>query len=243
MKNSSISVLLLCLALSACSRQAQPTQGSTELPRPRADTPAESRRTGSTESRGTGRSAPAGTAFDFYLLNLSWSPEFCSTHPDKPECGQHLGFTLHGLWPQNNNGTHPEHCSDLPGPPNPAAFADLYPDPGLLRHEWLTHGTCSGLAPGEFFSLGRKAVHSVRIPGQLAGLDHQISMPPAAILGLFFEANPSIPRDSFALSCGNNNLTAVELCLGKDLRPVACQQVRSCRANTVRIAPPAFQTR
>lgn len=24
--------------------------------------------------------------FDYYLLALSWSPEFCYSHPDKPEC-------------------------------------------------------------------------------------------------------------------------------------------------------------
>ncbi len=38
--------------------------------------------------------------FDFYLLNLSWSPEFCHGHPDAAECSQHRAFTLHGLWPQ-----------------------------------------------------------------------------------------------------------------------------------------------
>jgi ribonuclease T2 len=46
--------------------------------------------------------------FDFYVLNLSWSPEFCNGHPSAAECSQHRAFTLHGLWPQNNNGTYPE---------------------------------------------------------------------------------------------------------------------------------------
>ncbi len=181
--------------------------------------------------------------FDFYLLNLSWSPEFCETHAGKPECAQHLGFVLPGLWPQTNNGGHPENCSNLPGPSNPSAYQDIYPDPGLLQHEWQVHGTCSGLSPSAFFDLARKAVHILAIPSQLTALDHQISMPPAAILGLFNAANPGIPPSSLALSCGNNALTAVELCLSTDLHPIACQQIRSCRANTVRIPPPGVTGR
>ena len=63
-------------------------------------------------------------------------------------------------------------------------------------------------------------------------------MPPEEILGLFTKANPSIPRTSFALSCGNNFLTAIEVCLTKQLQPTTCGPIRSCRANTVRIPPP-----
>lgn len=36
-------------------------------------------------------------AFDYYLLTLSWSPEFCLTHPSAAECSAHPGFILHGL--------------------------------------------------------------------------------------------------------------------------------------------------
>ncbi len=186
------------------------------------------------------RSAPASAAgsFDFYLLNLSWSPEFCATHASKPECAQHLGFVLHGLWPQTVGGGYPEHCSDVPGPAHPADFRDIYPDSGLLLHEWQAHGTCSGLAPDAFFQLARRAVREVAIPSQLTRLDRQVSMPPATILDLFTAVNASIPRASFALTCGNNYLTAIEVCLSRDLHPVACDGVRSCRASTVRIPPP-----
>ena len=182
--------------------------------------------------------ATSQQAFDYYLLNLSWSPEFCATHPDKPECAQHLGFVLHGLWPQNTNGSYPENCSSAPGPQDPAQYADIYPDQGLLHHEWQTHGTCSGLAPDAFFQLARQAVHSVAIPTELSSLNHQISMPPAEILSLFAKSNPTIPAASLALSCGNNYLTAVEVCLSKTLQPISCGSIRTCRANTVRIPPP-----
>jgi ribonuclease T2 len=108
----------------------------------------------------------------------------------------------------------------------------------LLEHEWRTHGTCSGLSADDFFSNARAAYSAVTIPTALTSLTHQVSMPPDEILGLFTAANAAIPRQSLALSCGNNYLTAVEVCLDKTLHPTVCSSVRSCRANTVRIPPP-----
>jgi ribonuclease T2 len=176
--------------------------------------------------------------FDFYLLNLSWSPEFCHSHPNAAECAQHLAFVLHGLWPQNNIGRYPQRCSNDSGPQDPSQYRDIYPDPGLLRHEWQTHGTCSGLTPDAFFTLARQALHSVTIPTELTTLNHQTSMPPSDILDLFAKSNPSFPPDSLALSCGNNYLTAIEVCMNKSLQPISCGSLRSCRANSVRITPP-----
>ena len=176
-------------------------------------------------------------AFDFYLLTLSWSPEFCVTHPDKSECAAHPGFVLHGLWPQNFAGTFPEDCSNASGPANPAQYKDIYPDAGLLAHEWQTHGTCSGLAPDVFFGDARKAVHEVVVPRELAAVSQPEQLTPDQILGVFAKANPGFAQGSFAVSCGNNRLTAVEICLGKDLKAIACQGVRSCRANVVKVTP------
>ena len=176
--------------------------------------------------------------FDYYLLNLSWSPEFCYSHRSAAECASHPAFVLHGLWPENDDGTYPENCSNAPGPSNPAEYKDIYPDQGLLAHEWRTHGTCSGMSANAFFSAARNAYHSVKIPAALSELRSQTSMQPGQILDLFAASNPAIPRSSMALSCGNNYLTAVEICLDKNLHPIACGAVRSCRANAVRVVPP-----
>jgi ribonuclease T2 len=189
-------------------------------------------------ARPAAQEARTSAAFDYYLLNLSWSPEFCHSHPTAAECAAHSTFVLHGLWPENNNGSYPENCSPAPGPTDPTQYGDIYPDAHLLEHEWKTHGTCSGLSADEFFSSARKAFHSVTIPPKLAGLQSQISMPPNQVLGLFTASNPQIPRAALALSCGSNYLTAVEVCLDKGLKPIPCSGIRSCRANTVRIPPP-----
>ena len=211
-----------------------------QQPQPFAESGRSERREGGERQRRGGRaeSDAAPGAFDFYLLTLSWSPEFCVTHPDKTECLAHPGFVLHGLWPQNNDGTYPENCSDRPGPANPGQYSDIYPDAGLLAHEWKTHGTCSGLAADAYFQLERRAVHNVAVPKQLAGLQSQIHLTPAQIIAEFTQTNPATSADEYAISCGNNRLTAVEICLNKNLQAVSCSSVKTCRANVVKVTPP-----
>jgi ribonuclease T2 len=221
MKKRTAPALLILLLLAGCDPHPQPTPEPP--PRPRATAFAQ---------------PSANQPFDYYLLNLSWSPEFCFSHPNAAECASHPAFVLHGLWPQNNDGTYPQNCGNSPGPADPSQFSDIYPDSGLLQHEWRTHGTCSGLAPDAFFTAARAAFHLVSIPAKLSQLDRQISLPPAQIIDLFTAANPTIPNSSFALSCGNNYLTAIEVCLNKSGQPIDCGPIRSCRANTVRIPPP-----
>jgi ribonuclease T2 len=182
--------------------------------------------------------AASRAGFDFYLLNLSWSPEYCYSHRDAAECAAHSTFVLHGLWPENNDGSYPENCSDVFGPADPAQYRDIYLEPELLAHEWQTHGTCSGLSADAFFRTARAAFHSVTIPPKFSTMTSQLSLPPDQIIDLFTASNPAIPRASFVVSCGHNYLTAVEVCLDKSLHPVACSSVRSCRANTVRIPAP-----
>lgn len=175
--------------------------------------------------------------FDYYLLTLSWSPEFCHGHPGKPECQSgHHGFVLHGLWPQYNQG-YPENCSNAPGLADPSTMADIMPDAGLVAHEWATHGTCSGLDADSYFNLLRQAFKSINIPPRLAAPHENFSLPPGEIKDEFRQANPSIAADDMTVSCGNNYLTAVSVCMSKDLKPIACQNVRDCRANVVRIPP------
>lgn len=220
---------LLSLALCACSSNAPKSkeQPATAL-KTQTSAPASNEIAANTPNQ----------HFDYYLLNLSWSPEYCHSHPSDIQCTQHSTFVLHGLWPQNSDGTYPQNCSNAPGPSNPLQYSDIYPDPGLLQHEWKTHGTCSGLTADAFFTTARTAFRTVILPATLTEINHQLSMPPTKIIDLFTTANPDIPATSLAISCGNNYLTAVEVCLDKSLHPTACGPIRSCRANSVRIPPP-----
>jgi ribonuclease T2 len=197
---------------------------------------------GAAGSQKSGVTAPTplpgvGQPFDFYLLNLSWSPEFCVTHPGGAECKQHRGFIVHGLWPQRSGGTYPENCGSRPGPTNPAAWADIMPDVSLVEHEWQTHGTCTPYDADTYFGMIRKAYEAVKVPTVYIEGAKEISMTPAAILAGFSQVNSGLTPGTTAMSCGNNRLTAIEVCLTKDLQPMACSGVRSCKANVVKITP------
>jgi ribonuclease T2 len=240
---------MLALSAVGCNNTVQPPVVPRSNPEPRPEsrryqsqeTPSYAGNDERTRGRRSRRGRPEEQAtpgqFDFYLLNLSWSPEFCATHGNSPECGRNLGFVVHGLWPQYANGDYPQHCSDAPGPANPQADTDIIPTAGLVEHEWQTHGTCSGLGPDDYFAQIHKAFAAVKVPASIGSGGDADGVPPGDLLARFAAANPSYPSGSFALSCGNNRLTAVEICLTKDLRPEACQSVRSCRANVVKVTP------
>jgi len=241
-------LLLLAIFLGGCT-SPPPGKVATSA----SDTPAQSSAGGQPDLSATGeavsqvagrrsqRARPAANSkpgvFDFYLLTLSWSPEYCATHSNSSECSSHPGFVVHGMWPQNNDGTYPENCSNAAGPANPQQYLDLIPTVSLINHEWATHGTCSGLAPDAYFSAIRSAFRGVKIPSAFAKVTQQEMLAPSAIIGDFAAANPKWPSGSVALSCGKNYLTAVEVCLSKTLAAEACQNVHTCGAMVVKVTP------
>jgi len=178
--------------------------------------------------------------FDYYLLNLSWEPEFCHSQRNaaSAECQSGgRGFIVHGLWPQFTKG-YPEHCSYANGLADPSSMLDLMPDIGLVRHEWITHGTCSGLSAAEYFAKLRQAYSSVKIPEQMKQPEREFSTTPFGLKHAFADANPGLRIEDISVSCGHNYLTAVEICLSKDsLRAASCGTVRDCHANMIRVTP------
>ena len=187
------------------------------------------------------RQASQGTpgVFDYYVLTLSWSPEFCHSpaHADRPECQSgHYGFVLHGLWPQYVEG-YPENCSNAPGLANPAEMADLIPDAELVAHEWRTHGTCSGLDPESYFKHVREAFTSIKVPERFRGPRETFSISPEDVKSEFVRENPSFSAEGMTVSCGGNYLSAVSFCMSKDLKPASCRNLRDCRAHVMRVAP------
>lgn len=190
----------------------------------------------SSHRRGDHQSSRPGV-FDYYVLTLSWAPEFCHGHATSPECRNgHFGFVVHGLWPQFVNG-YPENCSNDPGLSDPSTMTDIMPDPKLVEHEWSTHGTCSGLDPDHYFKLIRQAFTSIKVPARFSAPSQAFSMTPTEVKQEFLQSNPSLKTEDLTVSCGNNYLTAVSVCMTKSLEPTACQALRDCRASTIRISP------
>jgi ribonuclease T2 len=190
------------------------------------------------------RGAPAG-AFDFYVLSLSWSPGFCETSGSaggRAQCraGSGLGFVVHGLWPQNEQG-YPSFCE--PGGrfvPRAAveAVRGLFPDEDLARYQWRKHGTCTGESPSGYFGAVQRARDRVRIPDGFANLAAGSKVMPTEIERAFAAANPGLRPDMIAISCGRRILQEVRVCLDRDLRgfrPCAEVDQAGCRAGEVTI--------
>jgi len=190
----------------------------------------------------------AGTPGDFayYLLSLSWSPAYCVSSPAAAECNgpRRFGFIVHGLWPQYEQGW-PEHCDARRAVPDDVVrgIADLMPARGLVYHEWSTHGTCSGLAPAEFFALVRRAHADIVIPPLLSSPAQALELAPAAVAAAFLRANPRLQPRSVVVTCTGQDaprLKEVHICLDRDLTPRDCSPGAmrgACKAPQVIIPP------
>ncbi len=178
--------------------------------------------------------------FDYYVLNLSWVPEFCHAraHVTSPEChGVRRGFTVHGLWPQFHQG-YPEYCSREAELSDPSRMLDIMPTPQLVQHEWYAHGTCSGLGADAYFDTMRRARVALNIPPELQRPTHGLLMTPRLVKQAFVTANPTLRSEDIIVGCSNSYLTSVEICLSRDVvKPQACENLPDCRATALRVAP------
>lgn len=170
-------------------------------------------------------------AFDYYLLALSWSPSWCATEGadgDAEQCEpeRDLGFMMHGLWPQNEDGW-PEDCHSSfrdPSRAETAAMADVMGSGGLAWHQWKKHGRCSGLSPEDYFATSRLAFQLVSLP------DVATRMSGDAVEAAFVAANPGTPGDGVVATCRDGLLREVRVCLTRELAP------RHCGADVLRSA-------
>jgi ribonuclease T2 len=190
------------------------------------------------------RGAPAGQ-FDYYVLALSWSPGFCEATGDvkgrrQCESGAGLGFVVHGLWPQFDQG-YPSFCE--PGgrsPSRPAleAAKGLFPEEGLARYQWRKHGSCSGLSPADYFEATRRARALVRIPERLERPGTDTKVLSYDVERAFAQANPGLRPEMMAVACGRRMFQEIRICLDKDLRGFRqCPEVdrSGCRAGEITV--------
>ena len=189
-------------------------------------------------------SEASGGQFDYYLLALSWAPNYCASHPSdrSSECriGGHQAFVLHGLWPQASSGPPPMSCSN--GSPVAAATVDhmfnFMPSRSLIQHEWQKHGTCAGLSAQDYFAQAEQAFTHVQVPQAYRSLDHEQQVNVPDVEKSFADANHA-PLESFRVSCHAGELVSLEVCVDKNLQYRSCtQSVRECPVNQVDMRPP-----
>jgi ribonuclease T2 len=166
--------------------------------------------------------------FDYYILSLSWAPEFCA-QPDQAaanplECGPGKGFVVHGLWPEADRGRSPESCGPSKSVPRGIVNEILrsMPSPALIQHEWATHGTCTGLSQGDYFTKVMLARAAVQIPVQISSLGQGTMENPGELEAQFAATNPQFPSGAVRIACREGELTEVRICFDKNLKARAC---------------------
>lgn len=184
--------------------------------------------------------------FDYYLLSLGWSANWCALTGDSrddPQCDPGLGltWTVHGLWPQDETGW-PSYCRTPardPSKAETAAMADIMGGAGLAWYQWKKHGRCSGLDPADYFALMRRAHDRVTLPPVFEGLRQEVQLPASVVEDAFLEVNPGLTRDQITITCTDGMIQEVRLCLTRDLEPRRCGEdtIRDCRLKDAVMEP------
>lgn len=180
---------------------------------------------------------PAGD-FDYYVMSLSWSANWCALEGDargEDQCDprHNYTFTLHGLWPQNERGW-PSYCQTGARDPSrgqSAAMADIMGSGGLAWYQWKKHGRCSGLTAQDYFATARRAYDSITIPPVFAKLNRSVKVPASVIEDAFLQTNPKLTAGMITITCDRGMIQEARICLTKDLEPRACSRdvARDCR--------------
>lgn len=184
--------------------------------------------------------------FDYYVLALSWSPNWCAIEGDarkSPQCDEDedFGWVLHGLWPQYHRG-YPADCRTTERPPSRQMtneMADIMGTSGLAWHQWNKHGVCSGLSAPAYYALSREAYDSVERPEVFRKLTKPVKVPASLIEEAFLKANPTFEPDMVTVTCKDSRIQEVRVCLSKELEPVPCGQdvVRDCKMSDALFDP------
>ena len=187
--------------------------------------------------------------FDFYVLSLSWSPSYCEAEGDRRgdvQCARPFAFVVHGLWPQYERG-FPSECATGHGRLPDRLIRDqldVFPAPGLVVHEWRSHGTCSGLAPADYFRAARRAFEAVSVPDEFRRLDAPRMVEADAVERAFRAANPGLVADEVAVTCDGRRLREVRVCFTRDLSAFRrCPEIDADQCRRDRVVMPAVRGR
>ncbi|OQR95668.1 hypothetical protein THRCLA_22088 [Thraustotheca clavata] len=165
-------------------------------------------------------------AFDFYVLSQTFQPYFCTTGNfagcNNPTDFMKTNLTIHGLWPNNNDGSYPSFCSDetLSQSTIDQVGMDVintyWPDvktnygTTFISNEWSKHGTCSDMAQLDYVNA------AISLETQLGTPDIISSNVGSSAVGSQIRAGYG-GANMVALVCGSNG---------------ALSEVRTCYENT-----------
>lgn len=167
--------------------------------------------------------------FDYYVMALSWSANWCALEGDarnSPQCdtSEDHGWILHGLWPQFHRG-YPSYCKTAKRAPSRSMtndVSDIMGTGGLAWHQWKKHGTCTDLSATGYYALSREAYATVTRPAIFRKLDRTVKLPTSVVEDAFIKDNPTLKRDNITITCRQGYIQEARICLSKGLEPVPC---------------------
>lgn len=184
--------------------------------------------------------------FDYWVMALSWSPNWCEIEGDAKNSEQcaarhDYGWVLHGLWPQYHRGW-PSFCPTVERPPSRSMtndMVDIMGSSGLAWYQWNKHGVCSGLSAEVYYRTSRQAYESVTRPEVFRKLDRAVKLPASVVEDAFVNANPGLERDMITITCRDGHIQEARVCLSLDLDPVPCGRdvIRDCSMKDALFTP------
>ena len=186
---------------------------------------------------------------------LQYAPALCTDGamncPTKPNWDY---FTLHGLWPENKDGTYPSTCTNQQFDNNAVApilpALNKYwpslngPSPTFWAHEWEKHGTCAeDVFPTELaFMNGTLALRQkFDVTAALAAA----GIKPSATVGFSQAQLQAAAKTAFGFpilpACDSKGrITGAVVCVSKAGEAMDCGSVTYgvCKATTVFLLPP-----
>ncbi|MGR3500811.1 ribonuclease T2 family protein [Pseudaestuariivita sp.] len=184
--------------------------------------------------------------FDYYVLALSWTPNWCALEGDARNSDQchprhEFGWTLHGLWPQYHRGW-PAYCPTVERAPSRSmtgSMTDIMGSSGLAWHQWRKHGVCTGESAAAYFETSRAAYGKVTRPEVFRKLEDPVTLPASVVEAAFLRDNPGLTPEAITVTCKSGHIQEVRICLGKDLAFVPCGRdvSRDCSLEGAMFAP------
>ncbi|MDM8515716.1 thermonuclease family protein [Desulfobacterales bacterium HSG16] len=179
--------------------------------------------------------------FHHYKLAISLSQEWCIANDRLEEMQCDVEFIVHGLWPQCQKG-YPYRCKnfdpELIDDINKSEIYKFMPSDFLIRHEWKTHGTCSGLKRSEYFKKAADFYSSITLPSFKAG-----EYSKEAVMKKIIEVNKGfLARENIELCCDekgrkkdDDTLDEIRICFSKDGIPIECMENENSCKDTIKI--------
>ncbi|KAJ7970778.1 Ribonuclease [Quillaja saponaria] len=196
--------------------------------------------------------------YDYFRLALRWPNSYCRSNNCRQTVPQY--FTIHGLWPQKNDGSELSNCntteqltdallnnfkSDLPNYWPDLSTTYFEASKGFWRYQWTKHGSCSSskFKPSQWVerAITLTKTHDVLSMLKKAGiLPNGASYTTSKILKAIQDGT-SKPADIVCNKDKNGNmyLFEVRLCFDYDANAITnCQnKARQCDAGRNPIFP------